>query len=656
MGYSSKNNPILDINISSEVSTRLDKINTPITSTGGVGDGTTPNDSAFNTAKTKGTVYFPQNEAKNAVYYFNSKPNLDGVTLSADSGVKLSFPDTNLYSFKKAKFETPLMVISRDRDNTGTLLPNTLSKFAYITYNDSEPTVKGVKSITDSNFIKEVNYATGYTPTTHSIVSATDRTGYYKISDSTANNKFKYQTLAHTLEVGYEYKMLYYFFEDETHADFRIGAGLFTANTSKWSMINVDKDGNIYRDTLNGTYQTETLNTIGNDGTLRSYNMSKTSALSLSIRVVSTSRAEVLLNGVLVGEVDIADATKVGFVMNHIKGDWQGEYNCYFGRAVKFKSKFSTVGLPVNAAVFGDSRTYGEGASLSWAEHLKSILEGYRGINKFDSTNYSVSGQKTSQQLSIMQGADLTQFTHVLINLGTNDIQQGVTADQFKNDLESMLQLASGKKIVVAIPSMWISRSVTGVGFASANYQKGEEYRQNIFLLQEQYGFVIADLQKSNGLIANRNVSNILRDNLHENDFGQLVVAKCMAKAVVETFANDITGETSVSSGAPSESSVHVPTLQNGWTNLGAGYATPRVIKNGNVVHVEGIIKGGTTTSGTVVFTLPTGYRPKARVITVVASQAGSATVDINTNGEIATSVGWSTPTWVSLSLSFTVN
>ncbi|NCT37388.1 hypothetical protein GTW56_14185 [Bacillus sp. EB93] len=259
---------------------------------------------------------------------------------------------------------------------------------------------------------------------------------------------------------------------------------------------------------------------------------------------------------------------------------------------------------------------------------MRNILEGFRGINKVELDNFAVSGQKTAQQLTVMQGKDLSSYSQVLINLGTNDIQQGVTADQFKTDL------TIGKKVVVAIPSMWISKTVTGVGFASANYEKGEEYRQNIFMLQEQYGFVIADLQKAVGLIAKENVLNVLRDNLHENDLGQLILAKCMAKAVVDTFANDMEASNIGGTATPTPTaSIHVPALQNNWVAFGSGYGSPRVIKNGNIVHIEGIIKGGTSTAGTLVFNLPVGFRPYARQITVVATQAGSATVDINTNG-----------------------
>lgn len=647
-GGAAKKEDIININAS------LDFIKNDITKYGAIGDGVTPCDSAFNVAKTKGNIHFPQNSNNNAIYYFTNKPNLDGVIVSADDGVKLSFPDTNLYSFKTCKIEENIQIISRDRDNTGTLLKNILSKYSYIGYNDSEQVIKKVVPIIDTDYIKEVNYATGYVQTAHSIASASNREGYYKISDGTANNKYKYQTLSLIPEVGYEYRMLYYFFENEINTDFRIGVGLFTKNTSKWQMITLDNLGNIYKNTLDSTFQEVALNTIKTEGLLKSYMMSKASAIAISIRVIASSKAEVLVNGVLVGELEIDNVSNIGFVMNHIKGDWQGEYNCYFGRAVKFQNKYTNIGLPLKLGVFGDSKTFGEGSSLSWANHLKNLLEGYRGINKVEVDNFAISGQKTSQQLAIMQTKDLSSYTHIVINLGTNDIQQGVTSEQFKADLTSMLNLANGKKVVVAIPSMWISKSITGVGFASANYEKGEEFRQNILLLQPQFNFVIADLEKSIGLIAKDNCSNILRDNLHENDFGQLVISKCMAKAIIETYANDIVGESN--GGQSSPSTTHIPTLQNGWVAFGGGYATPRVVKNGNIIHVEGLIKSGITTAGTVVFNLPSGYRPLSRIIEVLATQSGSATVDINTNGDVSTSVGWTTPTWISLSMTFTVN
>lgn len=53
--------------------------------------------------------------------------------------------------------------------------------------------------------------------------------------------------------------------------------------------------------------------------------------------------------------------------------------------------------------------------------------------------------------------------------------------------------------------------------------------------------------------------------------------------------------------------------FQNGWTNWGAPYAECEYILDANGwVNIQGVAAPGTTANGTVVFTLPAGYRPSA--------------------------------------------
>lgn len=55
------------------------------------------------------------------------------------------------------------------------------------------------------------------------------------------------------------------------------------------------------------------------------------------------------------------------------------------------------------------------------------------------------------------------------------------------------------------------------------------------------------------------------------------------------------------------------PTLLNSWVNFGAPYETVGFRKDAlGFVHFKGVIKSGTTTIGTPLFVLPTGYRPGA--------------------------------------------
>ena len=75
--------------------------------------------------------------------------------------------------------------------------------------------------------------------------------------------------------------------------------------------------------------------------------------------------------------------------------------------------------------------------------------------------------------------------------------------------------------------------------------------------------------------------------------------------------------------------------LENKWVNTDS-LAPARVIRSGNVVALEGLIRNGTTTSSTVITTLPVGYRP-ARKLVVPIWTSGNALghLTINTDGRV---------------------
>ena len=107
---------------------------------GGNYDGVTPNDTAFNLSRNfnrksdyRGWVYFPNNEIGNAVYYFTSTPFYDTTYISADKGVKLSFPSTNGKTFQKVFFKDDITIISRDRNNSGLQYANDYSNLPFQT-------------------------------------------------------------------------------------------------------------------------------------------------------------------------------------------------------------------------------------------------------------------------------------------------------------------------------------------------------------------------------------------------------------------------------------------------------------------------------------------------------------------------------------------
>lgn len=77
--------------------------------------------------------------------------------------------------------------------------------------------------------------------------------------------------------------------------------------------------------------------------------------------------------------------------------------------------------------------------------------------------------------------------------------------------------------------------------------------------------------------------------------------------------------------------------LQNGWVDLAAGFETAQYRRTADGdVEIRGVIKSGVVTNGTVIFTLPEGYRPVSRRINATVYGAGevSGRIDVWANGQ----------------------
>lgn len=98
------------------------------------------------------------------------------------------------------------------------------------------------------------------------------------------------------------------------------------------------------------------------------------------------------------------------------------------------------------------------------------------------------------------------------------------------------------------------------------------------------------------------------------------------------------------------QESIIAPTLQNSWTNYGAAYQGAGYWKDKcGVVHLCGLIKGGTTTAETVIFTLPVGYRPAVSEKFFAVSMNAICIIDVYGTGNVAIKTG-ADASWLSLS------
>ena len=90
------------------------------------------------------------------------------------------------------------------------------------------------------------------------------------------------------------------------------------------------------------------------------------------------------------------------------------------------------------------------------------------------------------------------------------------------------------------------------------------------------------------------------------------------------------------------------PTLLNSWVNYGGEFNTAGYYKDPfGRVHLRGLIKDGTATAGTVLFVLPSGYRPSATEVCSTLSNAAAADVQVAANGDVKILIG--SNVWLSL-------
>ena len=89
------------------------------------------------------------------------------------------------------------------------------------------------------------------------------------------------------------------------------------------------------------------------------------------------------------------------------------------------------------------------------------------------------------------------------------------------------------------------------------------------------------------------------------------------------------------------------PTLLNSWTNYQPATWDPVGYMKDSLgfVHIRGFLKGGTLSTGTLVFTLPAGYRPeKSSYFASGVNNSGAVTSwQVSSNGDVIILYGGST-------------
>ena len=99
---------------------------------------------------------------------------------------------------------------------------------------------------------------------------------------------------------------------------------------------------------------------------------------------------------------------------------------------------------------------------------------------------------------------------------------------------------------------------------------------------------------------------------------------------------------------------VYNPVLQNSWVNDDSVVQNVGYYKTiENIIHIQGVIKNGTSSNPTLLFTLDEGFRPIKTIITTAKTTNGTiladAQLNINTTGEVLLCMNSGYNTWLSL-------
>ena len=82
-------------------------------------------------------------------------------------------------------------------------------------------------------------------------------------------------------------------------------------------------------------------------------------------------------------------------------------------------------------------------------------------------------------------------------------------------------------------------------------------------------------------------------------------------------------------------------TLENSWVNFDTVTYTPaRYRRRGGLVYVQGLIKDGTLTAGTILATLPAGFRPGYRIIMPTAQTSAGTNCRLDVDSDTGRIIG----------------
>lgn len=584
---------------------------------GGVGDGVSDNLSAVLAAKSSsGRVYFPRVNDQATTYYFASlsSGNLDGLTVSADEGVTLSFPYGTYSLYKNATFISDVSVIFRDT-TTNYIFPKT------------PQTYEKVALPIPSKVSKRVRKALDVTNPLHVIGRSVDWfTGDVFTDLSTTNTASSMSFAATTtafkgafVEIG-PYETVSAFFDNGASPG---PFGIIIRGAQGYSIVYTPGGSSNYYTAVKPIGSPVSGNTANlswaslGQGVYTSYNAENS---VWSVTRISKDKIIIKVNGKAVTQPfapNCGDIFEIGFAC------FTSSAFSVSGFTVERRTEGIFGGQDLGSIrIFGDSTA--EELPGAWSTYLQPILDGAFGVKLRNVTNLAVSGTDAAAAYTALTTNGTGGSRYVIIATGTNDVQQGTSLATFKSTISSMIGyvLTNGSIPVIVIPWMWYSKALAGgIGQNTANYNNGAPYRMALEQIAFSRGAVVVKTQEElpnpdPAYLTQFPKNPLLRDNIHQDQYSNQLYARIIAQAIADDFFSlDDSVETTLATAI----------FKNGTTPSDDFRFT--VDKSG-MISFSGTLVTPEVTSGTVLFKMPRWVKP-ARPINLSAQALSSGGISM---------------------------
>jgi len=291
-------------------------------------------------------------------------------------------------------------------------------------------------------------------------------------------------------------------------------------------------------------------------------------------------------------------------------------------------------------AVFsGDSTTAGDGTTTPFhLDTLFGLICTNKGLNFINTANNGHSGAWTTSWASTYVMEDLALNPDLLVvRWGLNDANIGLNISAYETALRSGLTTIRASRALDSLSILLMTpNNVDSVDYPEKNPAWGRAI--NAMLRDVARDFQCCFIDTFGIWRDATNASDWMDSYLvHPQDVMNLWISSVIFNTVLPVA---IAEKYKVATNIPA---VNTPALLNSWVNYDASTQPAGYYKDSNnIVHLQGLIKGGSTVTQSTIFTLPVGFRPAKTLIFVSLSGTSlvPAQINITPNGNVLFVVG----------------